>query len=83
MLPATMLETRRSGRRVAAFWAVAWAGNLIAFAQTYDPEAVGLLGEIVDTKLEYRADGSAESWLRLVVSGILAIGSSAWPRSSR
>lgn len=81
VLPATMLETRRPGRRVAAFWAVAWVGNLlgavlvgnlVAFAQTYDPEVLGLLGEIVDTKLQYRADGGAESWLRLVVSGILA-----------
>lgn len=81
VLPATMLETRRPGRRVTAFWAVAWfgnllgavlVGNLIAFAQTYDPEALGLLGEIVDTKLQYRADGGADAWLRLVVSGVLA-----------
>lgn len=81
VLPATMLETRRSGRRVAAFWAVAWTGNLlgavlvgnlIAFAQTYDPLTLDLLSEVIDSKLQFREEGGLDSWVRLVVSGVLA-----------
>lgn len=29
VLPATLLETRRSGRRIARFWAIGWIGNLV------------------------------------------------------
>lgn len=81
VLPATLLETRRSGRRIARFWAIAWIGNLIgailaahliAAAQGYPDPAMTLLGELVDTKLAYRDAGGADAWVRLVLSGVLA-----------
>ena len=81
VLPATFLETRRSGRRIARFWAIAWVGNLvgaivtaqmIAAAQGYPEPAVALLGELVDTKLAYRDAGGPGAWFQLVLSGVLA-----------
>ena len=82
-LPATLL--RRScdapGRRVARFWALAWIGNLagavivglaIHAAQRYSPDVDNLLRELVTKKMSYRAQGGAEGWFRLILSGMLA-----------
>jgi formate/nitrite transporter FocA (FNT family) len=82
-LPATLL--RRScdapGLRVARFWALAWIGNLagaviaglaIHAAQRYSADVNGLLRELVSRKMSYRADGGAEGWFRLILSGMLA-----------
>jgi formate transporter len=82
-LPATLL--RRSceapARRVARFWALAWIGNLagaavtglaIHAAQRYTPDVNNLLRELVARKMSYRAQGGAEGWFRLILSGMLA-----------
>lgn len=80
-LPSTLLSSSSPLVRLVRFWALAWVGNLIGavaigglivLAQDYSPEVRGLLGEIVDGKLEWREDGGAGSWFRLVVSGMLA-----------
>lgn len=82
-LPATLLrhDTAATWARVARFWALAWAGNLIgAFvvgwlinrAQHYSPDVHRLLGELVEKKMSYREAGGASSWGELVLSGILA-----------
>jgi formate transporter len=82
-LPATLLRRScdASGLRVARFWALAWIGNLagavvtglaIHAAQRYTPDVNHLLRELVARKMSYRAQGGAEGWFRLVLSGMLA-----------
>lgn len=82
VLPATLLQDPpQTFRRIGAFWALAWVGNLVgavvvghmvAAAQTYPESVTTLLGEIIDTKLQYRTDGGVGSWFQLVLSGVLA-----------
>jgi formate/nitrite transporter FocA (FNT family) len=81
VLPATLLETRGAWRKVAAFWGLAWVGNLagailtaqlIAVAQTYPEPVLAVLGEIIERKLVYAEAGGAGSWGRAVLSGVLA-----------
>jgi len=82
-LPATLLrhDVDAPGRRVARFWALAWVGNLagavitglaIHAAQRYSADVNGLLRELVARKMSYRAQGGAEGWLKLILSGMLA-----------
>ena len=82
-LPATLLrrDINAPGRRVARFWALAWFGNLIGAvitglaihaAQRYSPDVNNLLHELVSKKMSFRADGGAEGWSRLILSGMLA-----------
>lgn len=81
VLPTTLLETPSLARRIAAFWLLAWVGNLagaivtghlIAAAQDYPEPVSALLGEVIHSKLSYFRDGGAGSWFRLVLSGVLA-----------
>jgi formate transporter len=82
-LPATLIRRDRLSAcvRVARFWVLAWAGNLIGalavgflvhVAQDYPGDVTGLLGELVDRKMAYREAGGASSWGELVLSGALA-----------
>lgn len=81
VMPATLLETPRLGRKVAVFWALAWVGNLmgamvtaelVAVAQEYPEPVTALLGEVIDLKLSYWRDGGPAAWFGLVLSGVLA-----------
>ncbi len=81
VLPATLLSRWRGPRRVLAFWAVAWSGNLlgaivfgwlIGAAQLYPPEVLALLREVVDAKMAYQDAGGGLSWVQLIASGVLA-----------
>jgi formate transporter len=82
-LPATLLrhDVDAPGRRVARFWLLAWAGNLVGamltglaihVAQRYPNDVTNLLGELVRRKMSYRAVGGAGEWFKLVLSGMLA-----------
>ena len=82
-LPATLLrhDVDAPGRRVARFWALAWAGNLagamltglaIHAAQRYPSDVTHLLGELVRRKMSYRAVGGVGEWFKLILSGMLA-----------
>jgi formate transporter len=82
-LPATLLrhDVDAPGRRVVRFWALAWIGNLagafvtglaIHAAQRFSPDVDNLLRELVARKMSFRAEGGAEGWFRLVLSGMLA-----------
>lgn len=81
ILPATFLADRRSGRRIARFWALAFVGNLagailtahlIAAAQVYPEPTMALLSEVIDSKLTYHDAGGPGAWFQLVLSGVLA-----------
>jgi hypothetical protein len=81
VLPATLLHTRKAARRIARFWALAWIGNfagallfsaMVAFAINYTSAVNELLHPVVDAKVSFRAEGGVDSWLRVVVSGVLA-----------
>ncbi len=83
VLPATLLYRReqRVERRLARFWILAWAGNLLGafvtgwavhLALHLPREVVDLLSLTVKSKMAFRAAGGAASWGRLVVSGVLA-----------
>lgn len=82
-LPATLLrrDIDAPGRRVLRFWALAWVGNLagafitgwlIHLAQVYPQDVTQLLGERVERKMSYRADGGLDAWGELILSGVLA-----------
>jgi len=81
VIPATMLETKGAAGRVLRFWILAWVGNfagaflfgtLIARAQDYSPQVMGLLSDTIALKMSFQAHGGVTSWLQIVVSGMLA-----------
>lgn len=81
VLPATLLESHRPVRKVAAFWATAWIGNLIGaiatgelvmWAQSYPNASIDTLRHLADLKLQYWREGSIQAWLQVVGSGVLA-----------
>jgi formate transporter len=81
VMPATLLAGGSPARRVLRFWILAWVGNfvgalvvgwLIRAAQTYSSGFEANLAEIVAAKMRYQTVGGAESWFRLVLSGVLA-----------
>lgn len=80
-LLSVLVATPSSALRVARFLVVAWAGNfvgaltvatLVAFSQQYPPATIELLGQLVDQKMAYRAQGDPLAWLQVVSSGMLA-----------
>ena len=80
-MPSTLLACTSPARRIARFWALAWIGNLIGalligglivLAQDYGTDVTGLLDEIIAGKLSFREQGGVGSWLRIIVSGMLA-----------
>lgn len=81
VLPVTMLDQDVALGRILRFWALAFVGNfvgavatgwLIQQAQMYPAPVTELMEEIVDRKMQYRAAGGMDSWLRLMLSGVLA-----------
>jgi len=81
VLPATLLQFRRTCRSFALFWTLAWLGNLagaivvghlVAAAQTYPDPTMVLLGEIIEMKLSYHQAGGGAAWFQVVLSGVLA-----------
>jgi formate transporter len=80
-MPSTVLAARSPGRQIARFWILAVIGNLlgavlisglIVLAQDYGPNVEALLDEIIEAKLSWREEGGVGSWLRIVLSGMLA-----------
>ncbi len=81
VLPATLLDSDRPARKVAAFWATAWIGNLagavatgelVMWAQSYPDASLEMLRHVIDLKLQYWREGSTQAWLQVVGSGVLA-----------
>ncbi|MBI1375988.1 MAG: formate/nitrite transporter family protein [Frankiales bacterium] len=81
VLPTTLSLTGAKALLVARFWGLAWVGNFvgalitasaIGFAQRYSPAVHTQLNEIVATKMSFQAAGGADSWIRVVISGMLA-----------
>jgi formate transporter len=83
VLPATLLGNRGLAfcGRLARFWALAWVGNLLGaflvgaavhLAQHYPDNVSGLLGAVIERKLQYRAIGGIGAWGQIVLSGVLA-----------
>ena len=80
-MPSTLLARHAPVRLIARFWALAWIGNLIGalliggliiLSQDYGPDVTGLLDEIIAGKLSFREQGGVGSWLKIIVSGMLA-----------
>jgi len=80
-MPSTLVACSSPVRQVARFWALALLGNaigsaliagLVALAQDFSPGFRELLDEVLASKLTWREEGGAGSWLRIVVSGMLA-----------
>ena len=80
-MPSALVECRSPARQVARFWALALLGNaigavlisgLVVLAQEFSPGFRDLLDEVIASKLTWRSDGGAGSWLQIVVSGMLA-----------
>jgi formate transporter len=80
-MPATLLSGGSRAGRVLRFWALAWIGNfvgafvigwLIRQAQIFSPGFESSLSEIVGAKMHYQSMGGADSWGRVVLSGVLA-----------
>lgn len=82
VLPATLLETRQAGWRVARFWLTALLGNfvgaiiaasLIAISHDFSPAFLQLLDEIAARKMSVGGEGGPlASWGSVIVSGMLA-----------
>lgn len=81
VMPATLLAGISSSLRVIRFWVLALIGNfagallfgwLIRVAHTYSAPVESTLAEVVATKMSFRATGGVDSWLRVVLSGVLA-----------
>lgn len=80
-LPDVLLERDRPHQHLARFWVLAFVFNfvgafvvgwMIYLAQSYPPEVVTLLEEIVATKMTYMERGGVAAWFSLVLSAMLA-----------
>ena len=81
VMPATLLSGGSHAGKVLRFWGLAWLGNfvgafvigwLIRQAQIFSPGFESSLSEIVGAKMHYQTIGGADSWGRVVLSGVLA-----------